>query len=72
MKRDTDRCTREQVTAEKRGEIAEEFDSIHNIERAREVGSVDQIIAPAELRPYLIAAVQRGMDRALVLLDGDD
>jgi hypothetical protein len=27
------------------------------------VGSVDRIISAAELRPQLIAAVERGMDR---------
>ena len=37
--------------------------AIHNIERAREVGSVHAIIPAAELRPRLIDAVERGMDR---------
>ena len=57
-------AVREQVTAEKRGEVADEFDGIHNIDRARKVGSVDQIIPPSGLRPYLISAVQRGIERA--------
>ena len=56
--------TREQVHAEKLGEVADEFDSIHDIERARRVGSVDVIIPPSELRPYLISAVERGIARA--------
>jgi hypothetical protein len=29
------------------------------------VGSVHRIIQPAELRPYLIDAVERGMDKEL-------
>jgi acetyl/propionyl-CoA carboxylase alpha subunit/acetyl-CoA carboxylase carboxyltransferase component len=49
------------VTAEKLGDVADEFDAIHSIERARDVGSVDRIISAAELRPELIAAVKRGM-----------
>ena len=38
--------------SEKRGEFAAEFDAIHSVERAVEVGSVDRIIAAAELRPH--------------------
>ncbi|HEV2846940.1 MAG TPA: carboxyl transferase domain-containing protein [Thermoanaerobaculia bacterium] len=53
------------VRSEKLGEVAEEFDAIHSIQRAREVGSVHRIIAPAELRPYLIDAVERGMAKEL-------
>ncbi|MEP6563167.1 MAG: carboxyl transferase domain-containing protein, partial [Nakamurella sp.] len=49
------------VRSEKLGEVAAEFEQIHNIERAREVGSVHTIIPAAQLRPYLITAVERGM-----------
>jgi len=52
------------VHAEKLGQVADEFDTVHSIERARSVGSVDTIVPPARLRPYLIDAVQRGMLRA--------
>jgi acetyl-CoA carboxylase carboxyltransferase component len=52
-----------EVRTEKLGEVAAEFDAVHSVERARTVGSVDRIIAAAELRPQLIAAVERGMDR---------
>jgi len=38
---------------------------MHSIERAREVGSVQAIVPAAGLRPYLIDAVQRGMQRTL-------
>ncbi|MCP3973369.1 MAG: ATP-grasp domain-containing protein [bacterium] len=56
---------RDQVAAEKRGEVADEFDAIHNIHRALEVGSVDHIVAPSKLRQYLVGAVERGMAREL-------
>ncbi|HEX2076027.1 MAG TPA: carboxyl transferase domain-containing protein [Geodermatophilus sp.] len=51
------------VRSEKLGEVAAEFEAIHSIERARQVGSVHAIIPAAELRPRLIAAVERGMER---------
>ena len=54
----------EEVRSEKLGEIAAEFDAVHSIERARDVGSVHEIVPAAELRPRLVAAVERGMARA--------
>jgi Phosphoenolpyruvate carboxykinase N-terminal domain len=51
------------VRAEKMKEVADEFDSIHDIRRAMRVGSVDQIIAPAELRPFVIHALERRLGR---------
>jgi hypothetical protein len=42
------------VTIEKRAEVAAEFDAVHTVQRARDVGSLHSIIAPAQLRPYLI------------------
>jgi acetyl/propionyl-CoA carboxylase alpha subunit/acetyl-CoA carboxylase carboxyltransferase component len=53
------------VHAGKLGQLADEFDRVHSIERARSVGSVDTIVPAAGLRPYLIDAVQRGMHRTL-------
>jgi acetyl-CoA carboxylase carboxyltransferase component len=53
------------VRLEKLGEVAGEFDRVHSVERARDVGSVDAIIPAAQLRPYLIAAIERGMSREL-------
>jgi hypothetical protein len=35
--------------------VADEFDAIHTVERAREVGSLEAIIEPSALRPRLIA-----------------
>jgi acetyl/propionyl-CoA carboxylase alpha subunit/acetyl-CoA carboxylase carboxyltransferase component len=55
---------RASVRAEKLGEVAAEFDGVHSIQRAQRVGSVDAIIRPEELRPELIAAVERGLARA--------
>jgi uncharacterized pyridoxal phosphate-containing UPF0001 family protein len=51
------------VLIEKQREIAEKFDSIHSVQRARQVGSLDEIIEPAALRPSLIAAVEAGLKR---------
>jgi acetyl-CoA carboxylase carboxyltransferase component len=54
---------RASVRAEKLAEVAGEFDRTHSIQRAQRVGSVDSIIRPAELRPQIIAAVERGLER---------
>jgi acetyl-CoA carboxylase carboxyltransferase component len=51
----------EQVRSEKLGEAAGEFDAVHTIDRALEMGSVDRIISAADLRPYVIDALERGM-----------
>ena len=56
---------RPQVRSEKLAEVAAEFDAVHSVERAREVGSVHQIIPPERLRPYLVEAVERGVARAV-------
>jgi acetyl-CoA carboxylase carboxyltransferase component len=45
--------------AEKISEVAAEFDSIHNIHRAVEVGSVDAVIAAGRLRPEIIGVIER-------------
>ncbi len=47
------------VRAEKLKQTADEFDSIHDIRRAMQVGSVDHIISPAELRPFVIRSLER-------------
>lgn len=49
------------VYSEKLGEMAGEFDRIHSVQRALNVGALNCIIPPANLRPYLIHAVERGM-----------
>jgi acetyl/propionyl-CoA carboxylase alpha subunit/acetyl-CoA carboxylase carboxyltransferase component len=52
------------VRAEKLGQVATEFDTIHSIHRAVSVGSVDAVIDPHELRPRIIAALEAGLRRA--------
>jgi hypothetical protein len=49
------------VRAEKLGEVAAEFDRIHSIQRAVEVGSVDAIISLRQLRPRIIHAIEHGL-----------
>ncbi|MEV4499126.1 carboxyl transferase domain-containing protein [Micromonospora arborensis] len=49
---------RSSVRTEKLGEVATEFDRVHNIQRAVEVGSVDAVIRAAELRPRIIEAIE--------------
>jgi hypothetical protein len=49
------------VRSEKLGEVGTEFDRVHSIRRALEVGSVDAVIAAAELRPKLIEAIISGL-----------
>src|SRR5208282_6416509 len=51
------------VHSEKLGEMAAEFDRVHSVQRALDVGALNCIIPPANLRPYLIHAVERGIVR---------
>jgi acetyl-CoA carboxylase carboxyltransferase component len=51
------------VHSEKLGEMASEFDRVHSVQRALDVGALNYIIPPANLRPYLIHAVERGIER---------
>jgi acetyl-CoA carboxylase carboxyltransferase component len=51
------------VHSEKLGEMAAEFDHIHSVHRALEVGALNRIIPPAQLRPYLIDAITRGINK---------
>ncbi len=54
------------VHSEKLREVAEEFDGVHSVYRALEMGSVHRIIPPASLRPYLVDAIERGIERELL------
>jgi len=49
------------IYSEKLGEMAGEFDRVHSVHRALKVGALNHIIPPANLRPYLIDAVEPGM-----------
>lgn len=52
------------VYAEKQGEMAQHFDAVHSVERARQVGSIHDIVAPSQLRKWLIESVEAGLERA--------
>ena len=52
------------VHSEKLGETATEFDRVHSVQRALQVGALDCIIPPERLRPYLIDAIERGIAKA--------
>ncbi|GAB3271166.1 ATP-binding protein [Kineosporia babensis] len=49
------------VRAEKLAEVAAEFDQVHSIRRAVEVGSVDAIVSAQEMRPRIIEAIEAGL-----------
>ncbi|MDC7233079.1 MAG: carboxyl transferase domain-containing protein [Spirochaetales bacterium] len=49
------------VYNEKQTALGQKFDQIHSVSRAREVGSIDDIIKPSEIRPYLIRTIEEGM-----------
>jgi acetyl-CoA carboxylase carboxyltransferase component len=49
---------RASVRAEKLSEVATEFDRVHDIQRAVQVGSVDAVVRAAELRPRIIEAIE--------------
>jgi acetyl-CoA carboxylase carboxyltransferase component len=55
----------QEVRSEKLGEMAAEFDTVHSVERAVRMGSVSEIVPPDQLRPYLIDAVERGIETTL-------
>jgi acetyl/propionyl-CoA carboxylase alpha subunit/acetyl-CoA carboxylase carboxyltransferase component len=51
------------VRSQKLGEVADEFDDVHSVQRALRVGSIDAIIPAQRLRPHVIEAVARGIER---------
>ncbi len=53
--------TRTSVRAEKLGEVASQFDGIHSIRRAVQVGAVDKVIQASELRPEIVAALEASL-----------
>ncbi|GAB3886467.1 hypothetical protein GCM10029964_050810 [Kibdelosporangium lantanae] len=50
---------RSSVRTEKLAEVAAEFDRVHSVQRAVEVGSVDAVVRAAELRPRIIEAITK-------------
>ena len=41
--------------------IADEFDAVHSVERARRVGSLDAVVPAARMRPHLIGLLHRAL-----------
>jgi hypothetical protein len=54
---------RRDVTIEKRAELAAEFDAVHSVERAKRVGSLEEIIPSARIRPHLVELLTRDLRR---------
>jgi len=52
---------RSTLRAEKVSEVAAAFDSVHDIHRAVDVGSVDAVIEAVDIRPRIIAAIDRDL-----------
>ena len=48
------------VYNERQRELGKEFDRIHSVERAKKVGSIDDIVSPEKLRPYIIGRLLKG------------
>lgn len=48
---------RQDVILEKQAEVAEEFDSVHSVERALRVASLERIIPAGATRPFLVEAI---------------
>jgi acetyl/propionyl-CoA carboxylase alpha subunit/acetyl-CoA carboxylase carboxyltransferase component len=48
----------EEVRLEKQAELAEEFDRVHSVQRAKDVGSLESIVPAREMRAFLIAQLR--------------
>ena len=46
-----------EVLLEKQAELAGEFDAIHTVERALEVGSLESLVAPERIRSFLVSVL---------------
>ena len=53
------------VHSERLGQVADEYDAVHSVERARRVRSVHEIIPASRLRPHLVEAVDKGIAKEL-------
>ena len=49
-----------------RAEVAGQFDDVHSVDRAFEVGSVDAVVRASELRPAVIGELQAAAVAQLV------
>ena len=43
---------------QKQAELGAEFDAIHTVERALEVGSLERLISADRIRPFLIGLIE--------------
>ena len=57
---------RTEVMFEKRGEVAQEFDAIHSVERAIEQGSLDGIVRPEHLRARIVQELDKFYQKVFV------
>ena len=48
---------------EKQRELGQLFDKTHSVERAKRVGSIDDIVTPEKIRSYLIRSIEKGMKK---------
>jgi hypothetical protein len=57
----------ESAMLEAQRRLAQEFDAIHSVERARRVGSLDAVVPASRMRPHLIGLLHRalGLDPAV-------
>ncbi len=53
----------DEAVLREQGALAAEFDAIHTVGRALDVGSLERILPPAELRPFLVREIGRALDR---------
>ncbi|MEW5804467.1 MAG: carboxyl transferase domain-containing protein [bacterium] len=51
----------QKIHTEKQTALAQRFDQIHSVERAKKVGSIEDIVSSQDLRPYLIRSIEEGM-----------
>jgi acetyl-CoA carboxylase carboxyltransferase component len=51
-----------EVVAQVQTEVAREFDAVHNVARALDVGSLDALMTAKELRPSLCARLERALE----------
>ena len=50
--------TLNEVILEEQAVLAAEFDSVHSVDRAREVGSIEEIVDPAQMRTFLMRSLR--------------
>ena len=51
------------VKNEKQAALGQKFDKIHSVERAKSVGSIDDIITAKKMRPYIISVIEEGVKK---------